>query len=363
MLESTRSFARQQLPIHLKQTSTPKQTRELYTHFGTMGLLGPTLPSPYGSELSYKMYGLMASEIEWVDSAFRSMYSVQSSLVMNPIYAYGSTKLQRKYLSRLGLGEYVGCFGLTEPDAGSDTGQIKTEAIRDGDEYVLSGNKTWITNAPIADVFVIWAKINDTVGGFVLDRGMEGIQTPEINDKMSLMNSPTGMIHLTEVRVPKENRLQVEGMKGPFSCLNNARLGISFGVMGAASNCLETTLEYAQDRVLFGSSLASKQLFQHKLASMVTDYNLGLEGAFRVADLVDNGQAHPVMISMMKRNNCEKALGIARTCRDILGGNGISEGYNIFRHLINLETVNTYEGTFDIHSLILGQYFTGKAAY
>jgi glutaryl-CoA dehydrogenase len=363
LLDSVNKFATTQLPKYLSTSEKANQPRELYQQFGKLGLLGPTLPEPYGIGTSYLVYGLIGKELETIDSGFRSMYSVQSSLVMNPIYKYGTDAIRDNYLPGLGSGDLVGCFGLTEPDSGSDATTMKTNARQCGNDYVLNGNKTWITNASISDVLLVWAKVDDTIGGFVIDRQTPGVSTPEITDKMSLLNSPTGMIYLEDVVVPRDNRLKIDGMKGPFSCLNDARLGISLGVMGAAQNCLETTMEYASSRYLFGESLASKQIFQSKLAGMVTDYNLGLLAAIEISKMVDNNMAIPPMISLIKRNNCQKALEIARTCRDILGGNGISHHYNVFRHLINLETVNTYEGTFDIHSLILGNYVTGEKAF
>ena len=363
LVDSVRRFARGTLPQYLTTEKRSQQPRELYQHMGSMGILGATLPEPYGSGLTYQMYGRLGKELEYIDSGFRSMYSVQSSLVMGPIFKYGSTFLRERYLPGLATGEMIGCFGLTEPDSGSDASTMQTVAVKSGDHFLLSGNKTWITNAPIADVMVVWAKLEGTVHGFVVDRCMPGVSTTEITDKMSLMNSPTGMIHLDEVPVPKSHRLQVEGMRGPFSCLNDARLGISIGVMGAAEACIETALEYGANRTLFGTSLAEKQLFQSKLADMTTEYNLGLLAGLTVAAQVDTGSASPNMISLVKRNNCAKALDISRTSRDILGGNGISHHYNVFRHLINLETVNTYEGTYDIHGLILGNYLTGKKAF
>lgn len=363
LIDSVRRFSRETLPEYLTTGKYSHQPKELYRHMGSMGILGATLPEPYGSSLKYQMYGRLSKELEYIDSGFRSMYSVQNSLVMGPIFKYGSTLIQEKYLPGLATGEMVGCFGLTEPNSGSDASTMKTIAVKSGDHFVLSGNKTWITNAPIADVMIVWAKLHDTIGGFVIDRSMPGVSTTEITDKMSLMNSPTGMIHLDQVSVPKTHQLQVVGMRGPFSCLNDARLGISIGVMGAAEACIDIALEYGESRTLFGTSLAEKQLFQTKLADMTTEYNLGLLAGLTVAAQVDAGESIPPMISLVKRNNCAKALDISRISRDILGGNGISHHYNIFRHLLNLETVNTYEGTYDIHGLILGNYLTGKKAF
>ena len=363
ILDSVKKFSRTELLPNVNSDFKKSRTRELYNKFGNLGILGPTV-SNYGClGLSYKMYGLIAKEIEYVDSGYRSMYSVQSSLVMNPISKYGNTLVKDKYLSKLATGEYIGCFGLTEPDSGSDASSMKTNAVLDGDEYILNGSKTWITNSPLADVMVIWAKNNNTINGFILDRGMNGIETPKIDTKMSLNTSDTGMIFLNDVRVPKSNMLNINGMKGPLSCLNDARLGISFGVLGAAEYCIENIIEYGKNRNLFGSLLVEKQLYQNKIANMVTEYNMGLLSALKVADYVDNDSSIPEMISLIKRNNCGKTLNIVRDCRDMLGGNGITEDYNIFRHLVNLETVNTYEGTFDIHSLILGNYITGFKAF
>ena len=271
--------------------------------------------------------------------------------------------LKNKYLPKLASGEFVGCFGLTEPNHGSDPSSMETKAVDDGNNYILNGSKTWISNSPIADVFIIWAKLDNKVRGFLLDRDMEGITTPKIDGKLSLRTSVTGMIQLDDVKVPKDNILNVEGLKGPFSCLNDARLGISFGVLGAAENCIDETIKYVQDRKQFGKSLAEKQLIQYKLADMYSEYNLGLLGCYQVATLVDDKESIPEMISLIKRNSCQKSLDISRKCRDILGGNGISEEYHIFRHLTNLETVNTYEGTHDIHSLILGKHLTGYSAF
>ena len=363
ILDSVRKFSRSELLPNVNNDFKKSRTKELYSKFGELGILGPTITNYGCLGLSYKMYGLIAKEIEYVDSGYRSMYSVQSSLVMNPISKYGNNLIKDKYLSKLATGEYIGCFGLTEPDSGSDAGSMKTNAVLDGNQYVLNGSKTWITNSPLADVMVIWAKNNETINGFILDRGMNGIETPKIDTKMSLNTSDTGMIFLNDVRVPKSNKLNINGMKGPLSCLNDARLGISFGVLGAAEYCIENIIEYGTNRSLFGSLLVEKQLYQNKIANMVTEYNLGLLSALKVAENVDNSDSIPEMISLIKRNNCGKTLNIVRDCRDMLGGNGITEDYNIFRHLVNLETVNTYEGTFDIHSLILGNHITGYKAF
>ena len=364
IIESVKSFCKTELkPRVISDYRNEVIDRNIFKSFGEMGIFGPTI-NGYGClGETYKTYGLIAKEIEYVDSGYRSMFSVQSSLVMNPIFNYGNDKIKEKYLTRLASGEYIGCFGLTEPDHGSDPSSMKSKAVLDGNNYILNGNKTWISNSPLADVFVVWAILDDKVRGFVLDRGMEGITTPKIDGKLSLRTSVTGMINLDDVKVPKENILNIEGMRGPFSCLNNARLGISFGVLGSSQFCFETALEYSQNRKLFGELLSEKQLLQMKLANMATEWNLSFLSCLHVAEALDKGEYTPEMISLIKRNSCAKSLEIARTCRDILGGNGISEEYEIFRHLCNLETVNTYEGTHDIHSLILGRYITGKMAF
>lgn len=338
--------------------------RQIFSRMGEMGIFGPTITGYGCLGESYKTYGLIAKEIESIDSGYRSMFSVQSSLVMNPINNYANNIVKEKYLPSLASGKYIGCFGLTEPDSGSDASTMKSKAIKDGNNYILNGNKTWISNSPIADVFVVWVKNEENkINGFVLDRGMDGITTPKIEGKLSLRASPTGMINMDDVVVPKENKLNIEGMKGPFSCLNNARLGIAFGVLGSAESCIEKALEYSLDRQLFGESLANKQITQIKLADLVTDWNMGMLGCLHVADKVDEGSYDPVMISVVKKNSCEKALNTARVCRDILGGNGISEEYGIMRHLTNLESVYTYEGTNDIHKLIIGNKLTGLKAF
>lgn len=362
IMESVNKFCNSYLRGIADTTGSETQTRNIYKKLGDMGLLGPTIPN-YGLGTSYKLYGLMAKEIESVDSGFRSMFSVQSSLVANPIYQYGTDTVKESYLNGLLSGDLIGCFGLTEPNAGSDASKMKTTYKYKDGKYILNGSKTWITNSPIADVFVLWAKNDDGVSGFVLDRTMKGIETPEIKGKMSLKSSMTGMIFLDNVIVPESHKLEVQGMKGPLSCLNNARLGISFGVLGAAESCIDTALNYAQDRYMFNTTLASKQLFQNKLVDMTTEYNLGLLAALNVADHKDNNTITPDMISLLKRNNCNKCLNIVRECRDILGGNGITEEYNIFRHLVNLETVKTYEGTHDVHTLIVGSSLSGYNAF
>lgn len=341
---------------------------ELFPLMGAAGLLGATIPEEFGGAgASYVAYGLIAREIERVDSGYRSMASVQSSLVMHPIYAYGSDEQRRKYLPGLASGQLIGCFGLTEPDAGSDPAGMKTYAKKDGDDYVISGSKTWISNAPFADVFVVWAKSEEHGGairGFVLEKGMAGLSAPKIKGKISLRASTTGMIMMDEVRVPASALLpNVEGLKGPFGCLNRARYGISWGAMGAAEFCLAAARQYGLDRHQFGRPLAATQLYQKKLADMMSDIALGLQASLRVGRLIDEGRFAPDMISIVKRNNVGKALEIARQARDMHGGNGISEEYQVIRHAVNLETVNTYEGTHDVHALILGRAITGIAAF
>ena len=341
---------------------------ELFPLFGQAGMLGATIPEEYGGAgASYVAYGLIAREIERVDSGYRSMASVQSSLVMYPIYAYGSEEQRKKYLPGLASGELIGCFGLTEPDAGSDPGGMKTVAKQDGDGYVLNGSKTWISNAPFADVFVVWAKSEAHGGGirgFVLDKGMKGLDAPAIEGKISLRASTTGMIVMDDVKVGGDALLpDVQGLKGPFGCLNRARYGISWGAMGAAEFCMAAARQYGLDRKQFDRPLAATQLYQKKLADMLTDIALGLQASLRVGRLMDEGRFAPDMISVVKRNNVGKALDIARAARDMHGGNGISEEYQVIRHMVNLETVNTYEGTHDVHALILGRGITGHAAF
>ncbi|MHA6318000.1 acyl-CoA dehydrogenase [Altererythrobacter sp. CAU 1778] len=341
---------------------------ELFPLMGQAGLLGATIPVEYGGAgAGYVSYGLIAREIERVDSGYRSMASVQSSLVMYPIHAHGSEEQRRQYLPGLASGELIGCFGLTEPDAGSDPAGMKTFAKRDGDDYVLNGSKTWISNAPFADVFVVWAKSAEHGGGirgFVLEKGMKGLSAPKIGGKISLRASTTGMIMMDDVRVPASAMFpEVQGLKGPFSCLNRARYGISWGAMGAAEFCFHAARQYGLDRKQFGRPLAATQLFQKKLADMMTEISLGLQGSLRLGRLMDEHNEAPEMISILKRNNVGKALDIARVARDMHGGNGISEEYQVIRHMVNLETVNTYEGTHDVHALILGRAITGIAAF
>ena len=364
IVQSVKSFCREELkPRVINDYKNEVVDKSIFKKFGDMGIFGPTIKGYGCLGESYKTYGLIAKEIESIDSGYRSMYSVQSSLVMGPINQYGNKNIKEKYLPKLSTGDFVGCFGLTEPDFGSDPSSMRTTAIKDNNHFILNGNKTWISNSPIADVFVVWAKHEGKVKGFVLDRSMDGLSTPKIEGKLSLRTSVTGMINLDDVKVPKENMLNVSGMRGPFSCLNNARLGISFGVLGAAEYCIEKAIDYSLNRKMFDQLLAEKQLLQMKLANMSTEYNLALLSCLHVADQVDKNEYTPDMISLVKRNSCQKSLDIVRTCRDILGGNGISEEYEIFRHLCNLETVNTYEGTYDIHSLILGSSLTEKKAF
>ena len=341
---------------------------EIFREMGDMGLLGVTLPEAYGGlGGSYVSYGLVAREVERIDSGYRSMMSVQSSLVIYPIYAYGSEEQRRKYLPKLASGEWIGCFGLTEPDAGSDPAGMKTTARKVDGGYVLNGAKMWISNAPIADVFVVWAKSDAHGGkirGFVLEKGMGGLSAPKIQNKLSLRASITGEIVMKDVELGEDALLpDVQGLKGPFGCLNRARYGISWGAMGAAEFCWHAARQYGLDRKQFGKPLAQTQLFQKKLADMQTEIALGLQGSLQVGRLMDEAKAAPEMISIMKRNNCGKALEIARQARDMHGGNGISGEFQVMRHLMNLETVNTYEGTHDVHALILGRAQTGLQAF
>ncbi len=340
----------------------------IFAEMGQMGLLGATIPEEYGGlGAGYVAYGLIAREVERVDSGYRSMMSVQSSLVMYPIHAYGSEAQRRRYLPKLASGEWIGCFGLTEPEAGSDPGSMKTVARRTAGGYRLDGSKMWISNAPIADVFVVWARSEAHGGrirGFVLEKGMKGLSAPKIAGKLSLRASITGEIVMQGVEVGEEALLpHVEGLKGPFGCLNRARYGISWGALGAAEFCLHAARQYGLDRRQFGRPLANTQIFQLKLANMATEIALGLQASLRVGRLMDAAQAAPEMISIVKRNNCGKALEIARMARDMHGGNGISEDFQVMRHMANLETVNTYEGTHDVHALILGRAITGLQAF
>ena len=367
--DGTAAYAQEKLQSRVIEAFREEKTDPaIFAEMGEMGLLGATIPEEYGGiGAGYVAYGLIAREVERVDSGYRSMMSVQSSLVMYPIYAYGSGEQRRKYLPKLASGEWIGCFGLTEPDAGSDPGGMKTRATRTDGGYVLNGTKMWISNAPIADVFVIWAKSDAHDGkirGFVLDKGTKGLSAPKIGGKLSLRASITGEIVMENVEVGEEALLpDVEGLKGPFGCLNRARYGISWGVMGAAEFCWQASRQYGLDRKQFGKPLAGTQLFQKKLADMQTEIALGLQASLRVGRLMDEGRAAPEMISLVKRNNCGKALDIARQSRDMHGGNGISEEFQIMRHMVNLETVNTYEGAHDVHALILGRAQTGLQAF
>ena len=367
--ESARSFAEDVLqPRVIAAYREERVDPEIFREMGKMGLLGTTIPEEYGGLGSnYVSYGLVAREIERVDSGYRSMMSVQSSLVMYPIYAYGSEEQRRKYLPGLASGELIGCFGLTEPDAGSDPAGMKTRAVRTDTGYRLSGSKMWISNSPIADVFVVWAKSDAHDGkirGFVLEKGMKGLSAPKIGGKLSLRASVTGEIVMDGVEVGEDALLpNVQGLKGPFGCLNRARYGIAWGVMGAAEFCWHAARRYGLERRQFNRPLAQTQLFQLKLANMQTEIALGCQAALRVGRLMDEANAAPEMISLIKRNNCGKALEIARHARDMHGGNGISEEFQVIRHMVNLETVNTYEGTHDVHALILGRALTGLQAF
>ncbi|PIL19415.1 acyl-CoA dehydrogenase [Puniceibacterium antarcticum] len=367
--DSARAYAQEKLqPRVISAYNEERVDPEIFAEMGEMGLLGITIPEEYGGlGSSYVAYGLVAREIERVDSGYRSMMSVQSSLVMYPIYAYGSEEQRQKYLPKLSSGEWIGCFGLTEPDAGSDPAGMKTRAVKTDSGYRISGAKMWISNSPIADVFVIWAKSEAHGGkirGFVLEKGMKGLSAPKVGNKLSLRASVTGEIVMDNVEVGEDALLpHVQGLKGPFGCLNRARYGIAWGVMGAAEFCWQAARGYGLDRKQFGKPLAQTQLFQKKLADMQTEISLGLQATLRVGRLMDEAKAAPEMISLIKRNNCGKALDIARMSRDMHGGNGISAEFQVIRHMINLETVNTYEGTHDVHALILGRAQTGLQAF
>ena len=367
--DSARAYAQEKLqPRVIEAYREEKAEPGIFAEMGEMGLLGSTIPEEYGGiGAGYVAYGLVAREIERVDSGYRSMMSVQSSLVMYPIYAYGTEEQRQKYLPKLAAGEWIGCFGLTEPDAGSDPAGMKTRAEKVQGGYVLNGSKMWISNSPFADVFVVWAKSDAHDGkirGFVLEKGTKGLSAPKIKGKLSLRASTTGEIVLDNVEVGEDALLpNVEGLKGPFGCLNRARYGIAWGVMGAAEFCWTGARQYGLDRKQFGKPLAQTQLFQKKLADMQTEITLGLQAALRVGRLMDDASAAPEMISLIKRNNCGKALDIARMARDMHGGNGISEEFQVIRHMMNLETVNTYEGTHDVHALILGRAQTGLQAF
>ncbi len=367
--DTARSYAQDKLqPRVIDAYRDEEFDRNILLEMGELGLLGSTLPEEYGGVgANYVSYGLIAREVERVDSGYRSAMSVQSSLVMFPIYQFGTEEQKQKFLPKLASGEFVGCFGLTEPDAGSDPNGMKTRAEKTENGYKLTGSKTWISNSPIADVFVVWAKSEAHGGkirGFVLEKGMKGLSAPKIEGKISLRASITGEIVMDGVEVPTSAMFpEVEGLRGPFECLNRARYGIAWGVMGAAEFCWHASRQYTLDRMQFGKPLAGTQLVQKKLADMQTEITLGIQGALRIGRILDEGKMSPEQISMMKRNNCGKALDIARLARDVHGGNGISEEFQVIRHMVNLETVNTYEGTHDIHALILGRAQTGIQAF
>ena len=364
--DSAHAYCQERLLPRVRQGFRDERfDREIMSEMGELGLLGCTIDGYGCAGLSHVAYGLIAREVERVDSGYRSAMSVQSSLVMHPIWAYGSEEQKDRYLPKLASGEWVGCFGLTEPDAGSDPAGMKTRARRVDGGYLLSGSKMWITNSPIADVFVVWAKDDEgEIRGFILEKGMPGLSAPKIEGKFSLRASITGEIVMDEVQVPEAQLLpNVKGLKGPFGCLNKARFGIAWGAMGAAEFCWHAARQYTLDRRQFGRPLAANQLVQLKLANMQTEISLGLQAALRVGRLLDEGRAAPEMISLIKRNNCGKALDIARVARDMHGGNGISDEYGVIRHMLNLEAVNTYEGTHDVHALILGRAQTGIQAF
>ncbi|HWD67709.1 MAG TPA: acyl-CoA dehydrogenase [Caulobacteraceae bacterium] len=364
--EAARAYAREKLlPRVVSAFAEERFDREIMSEMGALGFLGPTLPEDYGcADVSHVAYGLIAREIEAVDSGYRSAMSVQSSLVMYPIHAFGSEAQRRRWLPAMARGEAVGCFGLTEADGGSDPASMRTTAIAAPGGYRLNGAKMWITNAPIADVALVWAKLDGVIRGFLVERGAAGLETPTIKNKLSLRASVTGEIALSDVLVPEDAILPgVSGLRGPFSCLNKARYGIAWGAMGAAEFCLHASRDYTRSRSVFGKPLAARQLVQKKLADMATEIALGLEGALALGRLIDEGAWVPEAISLMKRNNCGKALEIARAARDIHGGNGISGEYHVMRHAANLETVNTYEGAHDVHALILGRAITGLNAF
>lgn len=367
--DTARAYASEKLAPRIVDAFQAEQTDPaIFREMGALGLLGPTLPAEYGGVgANYISYGLIAREVERIDSGYRSMMSVQSSLVMHPIYAYGSEAQRLAYLPKLASGEWIGCFGLTEPEAGSDPGGMTARAGKIDGGYILSGSKTWISNAPIADIFVVWARSDahgGAIRGFLLEKGTKGLSAPKIEGKLSLRASITGMIVLDDVEVGEDALLpNIQGLKGPFGCLNRARYGISWGAMGAAEFCYGAARQYGLDRHQFGRPLAATQLYQKKLADMATEIALGLQACLRVGRLMDEDRAAPAMISLIKRNNVGKALDIARMSRDMHGGNGISAGYQVMRHLMNLETVNTYEGAHDVHALILGRAITGIAAF
>ena len=364
--DTTRDYAQDKLmPRVLESFRHERFDRDVISEMGEMGLLGSTLPEEYGGAgVNHVSYGLAAREVERVDSGYRSTMSVQSSLVMHPIHAYGTEAHRMKFLPKLARGEWIGCFGLTEPDHGSDPGGMTTRAEKVDGGYVLTGNKTWISNSPVADVFVVWAKLEGAIRGFVLERGAEGLSTPVIKGKFSLRTSPTGEIVLDRVFVPEENMFpEISGLKGPFGCLNKARFGITWGALGAAEFCWHAARQYTLDRKQFGRPLAANQLIQKKLADMQTEITIGLQACLRISRLLDEDRCPPENISMVKRNSCGKALEIARMARDMHGANGISDEFHVIRHAMNLETVNTYEGAHDIHALILGKAQTGLQAF
>ena len=364
--DTAKQYAQNKLLPRVREAYRNEETDpEIFREMGDLGLLGPMIEGYGCAGMNYVCYGLIAREIEAVDSGYRSMMSVQSSLVMHPINAFGTEEQKQKYLPKLASGEWIGCFGLTEPDHGSDPGSMNTHAKSIAGGYSLSGAKNWISNSPISDVFIVWAKLDDgTISGFILDKGMKGLSAPKIEGKLALRASITGEIVMDEVFVPEENKLPgAKGLNGPFSCLNSARMGISWGALGAAETCWHTALQYTLDRKQFGRPLAANQLIQKKLAQMQTDIALGLQGCLQACRLKDQGKLAPTLISLLKRNSCLKALDAARESRDMLGGNGISDEYPIMRHAQNLEVVNTYEGTQDIHALILGRAQTGIQAF
>ena len=364
--DTAKQYAQNKLLPRVREAYRNEETDpEIFREMGDLGLLGPMIEGYGCAGMNYVCYGLIAREIEAVDSGYRSMMSVQSSLVMHPINAFGTEEQKQKYLPKLASGEWIGCFGLTEPDHGSNPGSMNTHAKSIAGGYSLSGAKNWISNSPISDVFIVWAKVDDgTISGFILDKGMKGLSAPKIEGKLALRASITGEIVMDEVFVPEENKLPgAKGLNGPFSCLNSARMGISWGALGAAETCWHTALQYTLDRKQFGRPLAANQLIQKKLAQMQTDIALGLQGCLQACRLKDQGKLAPTLISLLKRNSCLKALDAARESRDMLGGNGISDEYPIMRHAQNLEVVNTYEGTQDIHALILGRAQTGIQAF
>ena len=364
--DTARDYAQDKLFSRVLQANRDEEFhREIMNEMGELGLLGATIPEKYGcSGVNYVSYGLVAREVERVDSGYRSAMSVQSSLVMHPIYTYGNEAQREKYLPGLATGELVGCFGLTEPDYGSDPGSMITRAEKTENGYLLNGAKMWITNSPIADLAVVWAKLDGVIRGFIVDRGTPGFETPKIEGKFSLRASVTGQIVLSDAEIPEENLLpNTKGLAGPFGCLNKARYGIAWGAMGAAEFCWHAARSYTLDRIQFGRPLAANQLIQKKLADMQTEITLGLQGALRIGRLMDDDNLAVENISLMKRNNCGKALDVARLARDMHGGNGISDEYHVIRHMMNLETVNTYEGTHDVHALILGRAQTGLQAF